>query len=59
MIIMQFEPAQFSRIADICRRYHVQGLQMFGSAAVVNRVIHDLPSVASRLRQLVNPNPGT
>ena len=34
MISMQIEPAQLSRIADICRRYHVQRLQMFGSAAV-------------------------
>ena len=31
---MQVGPAQLSRIADICRRYHVRRLQMFGSAAV-------------------------
>jgi predicted nucleotidyltransferase len=31
---MHIAPAQFSRIADICRRYHVRSLQLFGSAAV-------------------------
>ena len=31
---MQVAAAQLSRIADICRRYHVRRLQMFGSAAV-------------------------
>jgi uncharacterized protein len=34
MISMDIEPTQLSRIADICRRYHVQRLQMFGSAAL-------------------------
>jgi len=31
---MHIAPAQVSRIADICRRYHVRSLQLFGSAAV-------------------------
>jgi hypothetical protein len=31
---MHIAPAQISRIADICRRYHVRSLQLFGSAAV-------------------------
>ncbi|MDZ7865059.1 nucleotidyltransferase family protein [Acidovorax sp.] len=31
---MHIGPAQQSHIADICRRYHVRRLQMFGSAAV-------------------------
>jgi predicted nucleotidyltransferase len=31
---MQIGPAQISRIADICRRFHVRRLQLFGSAAM-------------------------
>lgn len=31
---MHIGPVQQSHIADICRRYHVRRLQMFGSAAV-------------------------
>ena len=31
---MQIGPSQISRIADICRRFHVRRLQLFGSAAV-------------------------
>jgi hypothetical protein len=31
---MHIAPTQASRIADICRRYHVRSLQLFGSAAV-------------------------
>ncbi|MDR3454292.1 MAG: nucleotidyltransferase domain-containing protein [Rhodoferax sp.] len=31
---MKIAAAQQSRIADICRRYHVQRMRLFGSAAV-------------------------
>ena len=31
---MQLAPDQQSRIADICRRYGIRRMQMFGSAAV-------------------------
>lgn len=31
---MHIAPSQQSRIADICQRYHVRRLQLFGSAAV-------------------------
>jgi uncharacterized protein len=31
---MHIAPAQRTRIADICRRYHVRHLQLFGSVAV-------------------------
>lgn len=31
---MEIGTAQQTRIADICRRYHVRRLQMFGSAAL-------------------------
>ena len=31
---MNIAPAQHERIADICRRYHVRRMSVFGSAAV-------------------------
>ncbi|MFY3382951.1 nucleotidyltransferase family protein [Paracidovorax sp. MALMAid1276] len=31
---MHISPLLHARIADICRRYHVRRMQMFGSAAV-------------------------
>ncbi len=31
---MNIAPAQRSRIAEICRRYHVRKMSMFGSAAI-------------------------
>ncbi len=31
---MVIGPAQRNRIADICRRYHVRGMSLFGSAAM-------------------------
>lgn len=31
---MNIAPAQHSRIAEICRRYHVRKMSMFGSAAM-------------------------
>lgn len=34
MTAMQLNPDQHTRIADICRRYGVRRLQMFGSAAI-------------------------
>ena len=41
---MHIAPAQFSRIADICRRYHVRSLQLFGSAAVGAERAGEAPS---------------
>ena len=31
---MNIAPTQHSRIAEICRRYHVRKMSMFGSAAI-------------------------
>ncbi|HQR97426.1 MULTISPECIES: nucleotidyltransferase domain-containing protein [unclassified Polaromonas] len=31
---MNIAPAQHSQIAEICRRYHVRKMSMFGSAAI-------------------------
>lgn len=40
------------------RNILAHGYEQVAHEVLFNTVIHDLPSVESRLRQLVNPNPG-